>query len=74
MCIAPRRSGGHTGGFGIALWSGPEVTRGKYGKRSAFDVVPTLLEYLGSPSSGTDGTSFLDLILTRKDSARRSPG
>ena len=44
-----RRTGGHTGGAGVAYFSTPRLPRGDLGTVSAFDVVPTLIELLGSP-------------------------
>jgi hypothetical protein len=42
-----RRPGGHTGGHGVAWFSGRDIAAGDGGEVSAFDVVPTLLDYLG---------------------------
>ena len=42
-----RRTGGHSGGQGIAYVAGPDVAPGAFGVRSAFDVVPTMLDLLG---------------------------
>lgn len=59
-----RRPGGHTGGLGTCLWSGQDFRTGKYGTRSAFDVVPTLIEYLaGDVDSSLSGSSFLQQIV-----------
>ena len=44
-----RRTGGHTGGAGIAYFTAPELPRGDVGTVSAFDVVPTLIDLLGAP-------------------------
>jgi hypothetical protein len=44
-----RRTGGHTGGHGMAYFSGAGIEAGDYGTRSAFDVVPTVVEMLGEP-------------------------
>ena len=44
-----RRTGGHTGGDGIAYFTAPELPRGDVGMVSAFDVVPTLIDLLGAP-------------------------
>jgi hypothetical protein len=41
-----RRTGGHTGGPGFAYFHGPGIAAGDFGARSAFDVVPTVLELL----------------------------
>jgi hypothetical protein len=46
-----RRTGGHTGEYGVALFAGPWITPGRYGRRSSLDVVPTLLDLLGEPGS-----------------------
>ncbi len=42
-----RRTGGHTGGPGIALFSGSGIRSGDYGRRSSLDVAPTLCALLG---------------------------
>ena len=42
-----RRTGGHSGGHGIAYIAGSDAQPGEYGLRSAFDVVPTLIDLLG---------------------------
>ena len=44
-----RRPGGHTGGTGMAYLRSPELAPGDHGLRSAFDVVPTLIELCGVP-------------------------
>jgi predicted AlkP superfamily phosphohydrolase/phosphomutase len=49
--IPYRRTGGHTGGPGFAYLAGTPLAAGDYGPRSAFDVVPTLLDLLGAWSS-----------------------
>lgn len=62
--IAPRRPGGHTGGNGVACWHGDHFKSGSYGVRSSFDVVPSLVEYLGvSCGAPIDGRSFMPDIL-----------
>ena len=43
-----RRTGGHTGGYGFAYLTGTALAAGDYGLRSSFDVVPTLLDILGT--------------------------
>ncbi len=61
--LAYRRPGGHTGGDGCAVWIGDEFTSGRYERTSAFDVVPTLCEYLcGEIPSPCDGESFLRML------------
>ena len=42
-----RRTGGHTGAFGVAYLSSGRIPSGEYGQRSSFDVVPTLFDLLG---------------------------
>jgi hypothetical protein len=55
--VPQRRPGGHTGGDGVAYIAGPGIAAGDHGRRSAFDVVPTVLSLLGEaaprPLSGT---------------------
>jgi hypothetical protein len=59
--IPYRRTGGHTGGPGFAYLAGTPLAAGDYGPRSAFDVVPTLLDLLGAGGSRQfSGVSFLD--------------
>jgi predicted AlkP superfamily phosphohydrolase/phosphomutase len=43
-----RRTGGHTGRFGVLYLSAPDVVPGDYGARSSFDVVPTIARLLGN--------------------------
>jgi predicted AlkP superfamily phosphohydrolase/phosphomutase len=55
-----RRTGGHTGRYGLAYLSYAGVEAGDRGLRSSFDVVPTLCELLGeTPPAGTSGDSLL---------------
>lgn len=55
-----RRTGGHTGPHGFAYVSGPGIEPGARGVRSAFDVVPTIVELTGhAPRPGLAGTSLL---------------
>ena len=55
-----RRTGGHTGPFGMAYLCGPEIAPGDFGVRSSFDVVPTLIDLLGRPvPSHLSGASLL---------------
>lgn len=44
-----RRTGGHTGGHGLAWFAGPGIAPGEHELRSAFDVVPTIVDLLGEP-------------------------
>ncbi len=56
----PRRPGGHTGGAGMGLWSGPGIVPGDHGRCSSFDMVPSLIDYLtGRQAPGIDGRSVL---------------
>jgi hypothetical protein len=54
-----RRPGGHTGGKGMAWIAGPGIAAGDHGTRSAFDVVPTIIELVGGePGPALSGESF----------------
>jgi predicted AlkP superfamily phosphohydrolase/phosphomutase len=58
--VALRRTGGHTGRHGMAYVVAPGLAPEDHGVRSAFDVVPTLVELLGSqPPAGLSGMSLL---------------
>ena len=58
-----RRPGGHTGDHGVALFCDADTKPGFYGTRSAFDVVPTIIEYVtGSVAPRLSGESFLGRI------------
>ena len=58
-----RRPGGHTGDHGVAMFADADTTPGFYGTRSAFDVVPTIAEYLsGAAHPKLSGTSFLSAL------------
>jgi predicted AlkP superfamily phosphohydrolase/phosphomutase len=61
-----RRTGGHTGPHGFAYFKGPGITPGDFGTRSAFDVVPTVLEMLdaGWPST-VSGESVAPALITQ---------
>ena len=55
-----RRTGGHTGPYGVAYVAAPSLPAGDMGVRSSFDVAPTLVELLGHrPLPGMSGTSML---------------
>jgi predicted AlkP superfamily phosphohydrolase/phosphomutase len=55
-----RRTGGHTGPYGIAYLAGDGIAAGDFGVRSSFDVVPTITELLGEhPSTEISGQSLL---------------
>lgn len=54
-----RRTGGHTGPYGMAYLAGDGITAGDYGVRSSFDVVPTMVELLGEkPAPELSGRSL----------------
>jgi hypothetical protein len=54
-----RRPGGHTGANGYASLYGPGIAPGDYGRRSAFDIVPTVIDMLGAVAPArTSGESF----------------
>lgn len=58
--VAYRRTGGHTGPFGMAYIRADGAGIGDHGTRSAFDVVPTLIDLLGCPANGhLSGASLL---------------
>lgn len=55
-----RRTGGHTGRYGMAYVMAPGFEPGDRGVRSAFDLVPTVVRLLGDPPSARlSGKSFL---------------
>lgn len=53
-----RRTGGHTGPYGMAYLAGDGIAAGDYGIRSSFDVVPTIVELLGEELPGLSGSSL----------------
>jgi len=53
-----RRTGGHAGGPGFAWLGGPGIRKGRLPVRSAFDVVPTVLDLLDAGCTGISGRSF----------------
>jgi predicted AlkP superfamily phosphohydrolase/phosphomutase len=61
-----RRVGGHTGALGIAHFAGPGIPPGDHGTRSAFDIVPTVVDMLGGDFAGRlSGTSLQQEIEAR---------
>jgi predicted AlkP superfamily phosphohydrolase/phosphomutase len=64
-----RRTGGHTGEAGVALFAGEGIAPGDYGLRSSMDVVPTIVDLLGeSTSNGLSGRSMRDAgFMGRRD-------
>jgi len=57
--VALRRTGGHTGAHGMVYVVAPGLAPGDRGVRSSFDVVPTLVELLGSSPLRVSGTSLI---------------
>lgn len=55
-----RRTGGHTGAYGMAWLRSPRLPAGEQGVRSTFDVVPTLIDLLQEPEPpAVSGVSLL---------------
>lgn len=55
-----RRTGGHTGGHGVAFVVDEKIQSGNYTVQSSFNVVPTVFELLGLPKpENISGTSLL---------------
>ena len=58
--IPHRRTGGHTGPFGMACIRADRAPAGDHGIRSAFDIVPTIIELTGHrPDRFVSGRSLL---------------
>ena len=58
-----RRTGGHTGDWGMAYLCGPDIAPGDLGQRSAFDVIPTLIDLLGEDAGAkVCGRSLLPAV------------
>jgi hypothetical protein len=58
-----RRTGGHTGGHGVAYFMGPGICAGGHGTRSAFDIVPTVIDILcDQPAAAISGISMASQI------------
>ena len=47
-----RRTGGHTGGYGIALVAGPDIAAGPRGVASTFDVAPLIIDLVRARVGG----------------------
>jgi predicted AlkP superfamily phosphohydrolase/phosphomutase len=61
-----RRTGGHTGPYGMAFFAGNGIASGDFGVRPSFDVVPTIVELLGEKlPAGYSGQSALATIAAR---------
>ncbi|HBB35337.1 MAG TPA: hypothetical protein DDZ80_30055 [Cyanobacteria bacterium UBA8803] len=59
-----RRTGGHTGRYGMAFVSGSDIKPGFQGVRSSFDVVPTIAELLEvSIKAPCSGQSLLRAVI-----------
>ena len=58
-----RRTGGHTGRYGVAFISGAGITPGDFGVRSSFDVIPTVIKLLGG-STASGAQSLFQKIAT----------
>jgi predicted AlkP superfamily phosphohydrolase/phosphomutase len=59
--VPHRRTGGHTGASGVAWVRGCGIAPADGGRRSSFDVVPTVFDLLGEAApSGISGRSLLD--------------
>jgi hypothetical protein len=55
-----RRTGGHTGQYGMAYVSGKDIGPGSYGVQSSYDIVPTIIDLLGEKlPPGLSGSSLL---------------
>jgi len=58
-----RRTGGHTGAHGIAWIAGADIDPGFHGVRSAFDIAPTIRDYVaGARNLELSGQSFLETV------------
>lgn len=58
-----RRTGGHTGPYGMAYLAGDGIAAGDYGVRPSFDVAPTIIELLGEEvSSKVSGSSLCSAL------------
>lgn len=56
-----RRPGGHTGGCGMLYLAADGLVPGDYGSRSAFDVIPSVIDLLGvAPPQRLSGSSLLE--------------
>ncbi len=61
-----RRTGGHTGPYGMAYLAGDGIAPGDRGVASSFDIVPTLFDLLGEAvPQGVSGRSLGDVLRER---------
>ena len=65
-----RRTGGHTGPFGMAYVRSDGVPIGDHGVRSAFDVAPTIIALTGSPQRRSLSGKSLSSGLQIRDEGR----
>lgn len=62
--VAYRRTGGHTGPYGIAYFAGENIRSGFYGHKSSLDLAPTVIDRLNLPlERAVSGKSFLNCCL-----------
>lgn len=54
-----RRTGGHTGDSGFLYFAGKGIEPGDHGRRSSFDVVPTVVDLLGGRGGAFSGESIV---------------
>jgi len=59
-----RRTGGHTGGDGVLYLLNSPLPAGDYGRRSAFDVAPTVADLAGDDLARLSGQSLLAASLS----------
>jgi predicted AlkP superfamily phosphohydrolase/phosphomutase len=58
--VAFNRTGEHSSN-GFALFAGPDIEHADLGTRSAYDMTPTILRFLGvEPADGLEGTALFD--------------
>lgn len=69
--LPPRRTGGHTGGHGLAWVRSHRIAAGDYAVQSAWNVVPTVLDLLGvARPAAMSG----DSLLQQGESGRQPDG
>jgi hypothetical protein len=67
-----RRTGGHTGLYGMAYLKSDIFAPGDYGIRSSFDVVPTLFDLVCEPLP--QNVSGQSLVLTTQSHSQQLEG
>jgi predicted AlkP superfamily phosphohydrolase/phosphomutase len=60
-----RRTGGHTGASGFLYLAGKDIEPGDRGRRSSFDVVPTVVDLLGGRGDAFSGKSIVSAARSR---------